>query len=160
MTETELDRDAMEWSIPAERSKNNRPHLIPLTDHMLALIGPPSESFIFLSVSKSGHTTSSGPIQRIKRQCQALGIGNVSTHTMRRTFITNMARLGIPTEIRNRLTNHADQSVDGVYNQHDYLEQKHDALIRWDRQLRAIISGIPSDSKVVSLEKRQSQSDG
>jgi integrase len=156
MTETELDRDAMEWSIPAERSKNNRPHLIPLTDHMLALIGPPSESFIFLSVSKSGHTTSSGPIQRIRRQCQVLGIGNVSTHTMRRTFITNMARLSIPTEIRNRLTNHADQSVDGVYNQHDYLEQKRDALIRWDRQLRAIISGIPSDSKVVSLECRSS----
>jgi integrase len=160
MKEAELDRDAKEWSIPAERSKNNRPHLIPLTDHMLALIGPPSESFIFLSVSKSGHTTSSGPIQRIRRQCQVLGIGNVSTHTMRRTFITNMARLSIPTEIRNRLTNHADQSVDGVYNQHDYLEQKRDALIRWDRQLRAIISGIPSDSKVVSLEKRQSQSDG
>ena len=160
MTETELDRDAMEWSIPAERSKNNRPHLIPLTDHMIKLIGPPSDGFIFPSVSKSGHTTSSGPIQRIERHCKQLDIEKVGTHTMRRTFITNMARLNVPTEIRNRLTNHADQSVDGKYNQHDYLEQKRDALIRWDRQLRAIISGIPSGSKVVSLEKRQAQSDG
>ena len=157
MTETELDRDAMEWSIPAERSKNNRPHLVPLTDHMLELIGPPSDGFIFPATSKSAHTTSSGPIQCIKRHSKSLGIKNVSSHTMRRTFITNMARLNVPTEIRNRLTNHADQSVDGIYNQHDYLEQKRDAQKRWDRHLRGIITGVPSDSNVVPMEKTKAQ---
>lgn len=153
MTENELDRDAMEWNIPAERSKNNRPHLVPLTANMLRLIGPPSNGYIFPSVSKSGHTTSSGPIQSIKRCCRFLGIENVCTHTMRRTFITNMARLNVPIEIRNRLTNHADQSVDGIYNQHDYLEQKRDALKKWDRQVNSIISGIPVDSNVVQMKK-------
>jgi integrase len=138
MAENELNRDAMEWSIPAERSKNNRPHLVPLTDQMLELIGPPSDHFIFPSTSKSGHTTSYGPIQCIKRHCYALGIEDVCTHTLRRTFITNMARLNVSTEIRNRLTNHADQSVDGIYNQHDYLEQKRAALQRWECRLREI----------------------
>jgi len=84
-------------------------------------------------------------------------IENVSSHTMRRTFITNMARLNVPTEIRNRLTNHADQSVDGIYNQHDYLEQKRDAQKRWDRHLRGIITGVPSDSNVVPMEKTKAQ---
>ena len=157
MAEDELDRDAMEWSIPAERSKNNRPHLVPLTNQMLELIGPTANSFIFPSSSKSGHTTSSGPIQCIKRHCKALGIKNVSTHTMRRTFITNMARLNVPVEIRNRLTNHADQSVDGIYNQHDYLEQKRSALQRWERHLRGIITGVPIDSNVVQMEKINTQ---
>ena len=157
MTETELDRDAMEWSIPAERSKNNRSHLVPLTDHMLELIGPPSDDFIFSAPSKSGHTTSSGPIQCIKRNCKLVGIKNVSTHTMRRTFITNMARLNVPTEIRNRLTNHADQSVDGIYNQHDYLEQKRDALKRWGGHLHRIIAGVPSGSNVVPMESRNAK---
>jgi integrase len=157
MTENELDREAMEWSIPADRSKNNRPHLVPLTDQMLELIGTTSDNFIFPSASKSGHTTSYGPIQSIKRHCEVLGIEDVSTHTMRRTFITNMARLNVPTEIRNRLTNHADQSVDGIYNQHDYLEQKRDALQRWDRHLRGIIIGVPSDSNVVPMEKINAQ---
>jgi integrase len=147
MAEKELDRDAMEWSIPAERSKNNRPHLIPLTAHMLDLIGPPSKTFIFPSQSKSGHTTSSGPIQCIKRHCSELDIEGVSTHTMRRTFITNMARLNVSTEIRNRLTNHTDQSVDGIYNQHDYLEQKRDALERWNHYLCAIIGCAIDNSK-------------
>jgi integrase len=157
MTESELDRDAMEWSIPAERSKNNRPHLVPLTDHMLQLIGPPSDYFVFSTTSKSGFTTSSGPIQCIKRHCRLLDIRNVSTHTMRRTFITNMARLNIPTEIRNRLTNHADQSVDGIYNQHDYLEQKRIALKKLDDHLGEIISGIPTNSNVVPIVKNSTK---
>jgi integrase len=151
MAEKELDRDAMEWIIPAERSKNNRPHLVPLTVQMLELIGPPSDKFIFPSTSKSGHTTSYGPIQCIKRKCEALGIEKVSTHTMRRTFITNMARLNVPTEIRNRLTNHADQSVDGIYNQHDYLEQKRDALEKWGHYLNRIIVGVPKNSNVAQV---------
>lgn len=157
MTETELDRDAMEWSIPAERSKNNRPHLVPLTDHMLQLIGPATDGFIFSARSKSGHTTNSGPIQRINRLCKLLGIENVSTHTMRRTFITHMARLYVPTEIRNRLTNHADQSVDGIYNQHDYLEQKREALKKWDLHLIEVITGTPHGSNVFRIEAKQAK---
>jgi integrase len=153
MTECELDREAREWSIPAERSKNEREHLVPLTDQMLELIGPPAEGFIFPAASKSGHTTIFGAIQCVKRHCEALGITDVGTHTMRRTFITNMARLNVPTEIRNRLTNHADQSVDGIYNQHDYLEQKRTALERWDRRLRIIFAGESADSNVVSIGK-------
>jgi integrase len=153
MAESELDRDAMEWSIPSERSKNNRPHLVPLNDLMLSIIGPPSAEYVFPALSKSGHTTSYGVIQCIKRNCIALGINGVSTHTLRRTFITNMARLGVPVEIRNRLTNHADPTVDGLYNQHDYLEEKRTALIRWERKVRKIIASEPIDSNVISIEK-------
>ncbi len=153
MAEKELDRDAMEWSIPAERTKNKRPHLVPLTNHMIALIGPPSDGLIFPSASKSGHTTIFGPIQRLDLRCASLGIEDVGTHTMRRTFITNMARLNVPVEIRNRLTNHADQSVDGIYNQHDYLEQKRAALKRWECRLQEIITREPADSNVVSFGK-------
>jgi integrase len=157
MNECELDREASEWSIPAERSKNKREHLVPLTVQMIELIGPPAEGFIFPAASKSGHTTIFGAIQCVKRHCEVLGITDVGTHTMRRTFITNMARLNVPTEIRNRLTNHADRSVDGIYNQHDYLEQKRDALQRWDRHLRGIITSVSSDSNVVPMEKINAQ---
>jgi hypothetical protein len=64
-----------------------------------------------------------------------------------------MARLNVSTEIRNRLTNHADQSVDGIYNQHDYLDQKREALKRWDLHLRKITDDIPTASNVVPMEK-------
>ena len=64
-----------------------------------------------------------------------LSIPDVETHRMRRTFITYLAKLGVSVEIRNRLTNHADDSVDGIYNQHDYLMQKRAALEMWGREL-------------------------
>jgi integrase len=116
MVEHELDRDAGEWIIPSTRTKNKRNHLVPLTKSMLKLIGPPCNDFIFPAQSKEGHTTYSGPQQNMDRMCAKLGIENVSTHTLRRTFVTNMARLDVPLEIRDRLTNHTNQAIDGRYN--------------------------------------------
>ncbi len=50
------------------------------------------------------------------------------------------ARMGVPIDVRNRLTNHADHSIDGTYNQHDYFSEKRDALIMWDSQIAKIVS--------------------
>jgi integrase len=140
MNESELDRDANEWLIPHERVKTGRPHLVPLTDMMLELIGLPGKGRVFKSKSKCGHTTYFVVNQRLKRLCERLSIAEVSTHTMRRTFITHLARLGVSIEIRNRLTNHADSSVDGIYNQHDYSIEKKETLAMWDREIQSIVA--------------------
>lgn len=140
MTESELDRDVNEWIIPAARVKTKRPHLILLTDTMLSLIGPRERGAIFKAKSNSGVTTNYAVNQRLKRLCAKLSIDKVSTHTMRRTFITHLARMGVSVDLRNRLTNHADHSVDGIYNQHDYLIEKRDILEKWDKELSVIIS--------------------
>ncbi len=155
MMESELDREAREWNLPARRNKTNRPLNIPLTERMLDLIGTPAEGHIFVASSKLGHTTVSGVFQSLQRHCGELGINNVGTHTMRRTFITNMARLGVSVKIRNRLTNHKDQTIDALYNQHDYLNERQSALKRWDRKLHGIIQGGASSARVVSLEARK-----
>ena len=135
MDEREIDRDAREWLIPAERVKTGRPHVVPLTDMMLGLVGPRERGAIFKAKSKSGITTNYAVNQRLKRVCKKLSIDNVSTHTMRRTFITHLARMGVSIDVRNRLTNHADHSVDGIYNMHEYLIEKCDALEKWDQEL-------------------------
>lgn len=139
MVEGELDRDVGEWVIPGSRTRNKRSHLVPLTDSMLDLIGPPSSNFVFSANSSKGHTTYSGPRQLMARLCSGLGIKDIGTHTMRRTFVTNMARLDVPLEIRDRLTNHTNQAIDGRYNMHDYLSEKKKALEKWDRALREIV---------------------
>ncbi len=109
---------------------------------MLGLINPIEEDRVFKSKSKCGHTSYFVVNQRLKRLCEILSIDSVSTHTMRRTFITHLARLGVSIEIQNRLTNHADKSVDGIYNQHDYCREKREALELWDRELRRFVKSV------------------
>ena len=139
MEDVELDREVKEWTIPASRNKTARTHIVPLTQNMIEIIGPPEPNYVFPAMSNVGHTTASGVYQSLRRHCKSLGIVGIGTHTMRRTFITNMARLEVPLEIRNRLTNHKDQSVDGIYNQHDYLHEKLKALNAWDKKVSHII---------------------
>jgi integrase len=143
MHESELDREAGEWILPPERSKNGRALVVPLTALMRQSIGVRSNDggFVFPASSKSGHTTGTGVLQALKRHCSQLGIGGVGTHTLRKTFITQMAKLGVPREIRDRLTNHADPSVDARhYNAHDYLREKTEALTKWESVLLNIVS--------------------
>lgn len=143
MHESELDREAGQWVLPAARSKNERPLVVPLTGLMTREIGstPSQPGFIFPARSKSGHTTGTGVLQALKRYCKHLEIEAVGTHTLRKTFITNMASLGVPREIRDRLTNHADPSVDGRhYNAHEYLNEKADALRKWEAALLNIVN--------------------
>ena len=60
---------------------------------------------------------------------------------MRKTFTTQMARLGVNKEIRDRLTNRMDASVDAKhYNFHDYYEEKKEALDQWDKEVARIIA--------------------
>lgn len=140
MAEEELYREEREWVIPAARSKNKREHVVPLTDQMLAEIGEEREGLIFDADTAAGHTMSSGPYQSLRRICDAQGIKGVGTHTLRKTFVTNLARLGVHRDLRDRLTNHADPTVDGRhYNAFDYLQQKRDALELWGKTLREIV---------------------
>jgi integrase len=135
----ELDWDALEWLIPAERVKTGRANLVPLTPRMTALIGQATNGLVFPGRSDLGHVTNIAVNQRLKRLCERLSLDDVRTHTMRRTFITHMARLGVSVEIRNRLTNHADRSVDGIYCFHDFLLERREALELWGRELGQII---------------------
>lgn len=144
LRESELDRKANEWILPADRvddpesnNKSKRPLVLPLTDQMLEVIGEPVEGVIFPSPRKSasGHVSTEAMRNALKHH----GLPS-RTHTMRKTFITGLARLNVPKEIRDRITNHADPSVDGMhYNMHDYMEEKRDALQKWGDELMKIV---------------------
>lgn len=142
---TELHSDEIDWAagnitLQPHRTRNRRLHIIPLTDRMKGIIGPEKTGFIFPAKSKQGCTTTSGVRIALTRYCTELGIGHLSPHDFRDTFISHMARIGVILEIRNRVTNHADSSVDGVnYNEYDYHKEKLNALRKWDRELAKIV---------------------
>ena len=59
-----------------------------------------------------------------------------TTHDLRRTVKSHLARLRVPLHIAHKLQGHAAQGVgDAVYDRHSYFEEKLDALNCWHTEL-------------------------
>jgi len=72
-------------------------------------------------------------------------------HDLRRTAKTLMSRAGVRPDVSERVLGHVIKGVEGVYDQHDYVEQKRDALERLSSQIDRIINP-PADNVVVLRE--------
>jgi integrase len=152
----EIDLDAAEWTLPAERAKNDEPHIIPL--NALALneiraLHPQAKGLVF---STTGTTPVSGfskakralevSMFAIMRQRAAergaepagVQIPEWRLHDLRRTGATNLQALGIPIEVTEAVLNHISGTragVAGIYNRYKYEPQKQAALQAWAERL-------------------------
>ena len=52
-------------------------------------------------------------------------------HDLRRTLRTGLSKLRIDRDIREAVLAHTRPGVEGVYDRHDYFDEKRDALERW-----------------------------
>ncbi len=68
------------------------------------------------------------------------GITGWTAHDLRRTARTIMSRLQIKQHIRERVLNHAQGGVVGVYDQYDYLQEKADALNKLADEIDRILN--------------------
>jgi integrase len=76
-------------------------------------------------------------------------------HDVRRTVSSHMARLGISTDIRGRVLNHAMQGVtQRHYTPYDFQAEKRSALDRWAAELMRAVQGKSAD-KVVPIGQRK-----
>jgi integrase len=73
-------------------------------------------------------------------------------HDLRRTARSLMSRAGIRPEIAERVLNHVIPGVQGVYDRHDYVAEKHVALEALDALIKRIIDPT---ANVVDLESRR-----
>jgi integrase len=72
-------------------------------------------------------------------------------HDLRRVVRSGLSRLKIAEEIREAVLAHARPGIKGVYDQHDYLDEKRDALMQWGARLRGIVEPAPVTSNVVAM---------
>ncbi len=146
------------WTLPKERTKNNREHRIFLVPSIMAALSelPRDGEFVFHShlsrkaISHHGTTTLVskwfGPL------LARAGIEAAVFHDLRRTAATHMNRIGIDSILVERLLNHVQQGVAAIYNRHGYDKEKRVALLRWERELDNIINGGgKTAAKVVAL---------
>jgi integrase len=158
----EIDLDARTWTLPAARVKNGREHVVPLTDDLIDLLrGLPrfaASDFIFSSSGKHGVTKFAPLKQRLDKAMAAkLGVEAVepwTLHDIRRTVATNLQKLSVRLEVTEAALNHVGGSragVVGIYQRHDWRDEKRAALEAWSAKIREIASGEPAPSNVVKL---------
>jgi len=156
---SELDLKAGEWRLPGSRTKNGHAHVVPLSHLAIELIeealadagqGEPlfpcgNRSLPPIAVAR---TILRGNEISDERPLGRFGIAPWSAHDLRRTALTNMARLGVAPIVLGHVANHRTTIRAGVtlavYSHYAYDSEKREALDRWSRALSAIVSGKPA----------------
>jgi integrase len=170
MRRSELDLDAKTWTIPAERFKNKKAHDVPLSDLAVAIIEklPRVKGKADFVLTTTGDTAISGysrakkrldkailKIMREERGDDAKALPEWVLHDLRRTLATGMQRLGVRLEVTEAVLGHVSGSrsgIVGVYQRHEYKEEKRTALDKWAHHVHAVISGKADN--VVQLRKQ------
>jgi integrase len=141
----EIDLDQRVWTLSAERSKNKREHMVPLTDELMDLLTnrlPQGGDYVFAGTT-APHLYASRLCVVCKRLCKRvrrIGFQEFTPHDLRRTVETGMAAARVPREYRDRVLNHVDPSVGAVhYNVYDYVDEKRQALALWAKRVREFI---------------------
>ncbi len=163
----EIDRKKRTWLIPAEKSKNKKPHLVYLSDLANNILDEcyknsthEDSPWIFPSInSPEKHITDAAINKAIYRQftpekdnpgegkqtVQAekhfpfKGVEKFTPHDLRRTAASHMTGLGIPRLVVSKILNHVENSVTAIYDRHTYEKEKQQALETWSSKLKALI---------------------
>jgi integrase len=62
-----------------------------------------------------------------------------TVHDLRRSATTHMSRQGLGKEVRSRILNHKDLSVDAIYDRYAYFDEKAVALSEWHGFLKGLL---------------------
>jgi len=141
---SEIDFDKRIWSIPAERTKSNRAHSVPLSklaiDILLSLPRWKTD-LVFPGQGEEGRTLSG--FSKFKRRLDAVALVEGWTlHDLRRSAATALARSGTPPHVVEKILNHSEAlgGVAGIYNRFAYTEEMRSALEFYAEHLRALMN--------------------
>ena len=67
------------------------------------------------------------------------GIAQFTLHDLRRTCRTGLSRLKVEPHIAERVLNHVQPGIVGVYDRFAYLEEKRAALEKWAEHLKGLL---------------------
>jgi len=155
----EFDLDAGLWNLPAERTKTNAAITIPLSVHAvdaLRTVMSLSENSEWLLPARK---VQQHKIPHIHENTLNVALAKIMpfmnesfyVHDFRRTARSHLAALGVESHIAERCLNHKLKGIEGVYNHHDYLDERRNALDLWSGLLFACEQG--NDWNVIPIKK-------
>jgi integrase len=146
------------WHLTADRTKNGRAHDVPLSEAARDVLGAVervkgSAGYVFTTNGASalqGYHKGRNHIAKRMVEIASHEAGEVveiphwTFHDLRRTAATGMARLGIPVRVTEAVLNHVSGTgggIVGVYQRHDYADEKCNALEAWARFVADLVEG-------------------
>lgn len=121
---------------PAAFVKNSREHALPLTESVRHIVDKLPETADLLFPSRLSDAKPFDGFSRAKRNFDRdILVSPYTLHDLRRTFSSNLARLGTPIHVTEKLLNHISGTVSGisaVYNRYSYLDEMRAAMQRHD----------------------------
>lgn len=131
----EIDLEKAEWSIPGERMKKDKPHLVPLPRQAVAMFEElkglasgsewifPSRGDLHKPIAKS---TLNVAVRTMDHDVQDFVI-----HDFRRTASTHLHEAGFNSDWIEKALAHETKGIRGVYNRAQYMEQRREMLQWW-----------------------------
>jgi integrase len=169
---SEIDFKNRWWTIPKERSKNERTHrvaLSPMAIDILKQAKTLSEDSRWIFPSSKGQSITPRSISRaVRNNSEKTPNGNpkhtppygdffkidhFTPHDLRRTATSMMTSMEIAELDVSKVLNHTIQTVTNKhYNHYSYDKEKQKAMGVWDRKLTDILTG-KSSGKVIPLKR-------
>lgn len=137
--------DAKEKIIDWSKTKNGKPHTIPVPDLAAKLIGaiePNEYGWFFPSAMDPSKPVSAGTLYSFMWRQRDRGVIPVVTNRdLRRTWKTLAGKAGVPKDIRDRLQNHTLQDVSSKsYDRWNYMPEKRAGMKKWDAWVTRLLS--------------------
>jgi integrase len=164
----ELSEDGITLQLPGSRTKNHRPHVVPLAPLAREVLAGAARiegcPFVFSTTgmtpisgwSKAKHLLDEAMLAAAREERgRDATIEPWRLHDLRRSAVTGMAELGIAPHVIELCVNHVSGSrggVAGVYNRSEMMPERRAALERWAQHVAGVVSGKAED-KVVAMPR-------
>ena len=140
-----VDLARAEWTIPTSKT-SSRPFIVPLAPEVVSWFetlkrlacGSP---LVLPGRDRRKPISAAAIAAAIDRLCERVGIRRHTPHDLRSTARSHLAALGVPVIVAERCLNHSLGGIVGVYDQHDYLDERRKALTTWADYLSHCESG-------------------
>ena len=164
----ELKRGTQQWNLPSSRSKNGTAVTIMLSSMAIAELDAmaggdewPRSGLVFSTTGKTAVSGFSRSKRRLDKEIAALlkdtdyppALAPWRYHDLRRTVATGLQRLGVRFEVTESVLNHVGTSkggVAGIYQRHDWADEKRAAVAAWAVHLNFLLTD-KDESNVVQL---------
>jgi integrase len=153
MTAEELADDGT-WQLPGARTKNGKPHVVPLSPAARDLLAalPGDSGYLFTTTdgrapvsgwSRMKHRLDAAMLALAKQEQGAkTTVPDWRLHDLRRSAASGMQQLGIRVEVIERALNHISGSfrgVSGTYQRDPLTDDVRDALACWSRFVALVV---------------------
>jgi integrase len=140
MAWSEVDLKNKIWTLPAARSKNKQSHRIMLSRQAVTLLKGREKTvtgdFVFPAARSSKPIPGTLVARYMRDKRDYLGIPDgASPHSLRHTAITQLAKMQCGKELRDRISNHKDSSIDAVYQHYEHDTEASKWWQKWANEM-------------------------